>query len=151
MLDRATDREMRLDEIRDGAATRQALGQAATHRRLPDGQHEVSVPDPRTRFWIVGTAETLDAAIGQVRHRLFHFHEGDMPPVEIVATAERKALIDAARAARRAEESWAEFEQQHGAKIEAIWEADPGDDLLGFLRRVVAGTVGETKADQGTD
>jgi len=36
-------REARIEAIRQGAIVRSALGQAAIHRRFPDGRHEVIV------------------------------------------------------------------------------------------------------------
>ncbi len=41
------DRDRRVEDIRAGARVRRTLGQAALHRRLPDGQHEVLVRGQR--------------------------------------------------------------------------------------------------------
>jgi hypothetical protein len=51
----------RIDAIRSAAIVRQALGQAATHRRLRDGSHEITVGGKSS------TAATLDQAIREAR------------------------------------------------------------------------------------
>ena len=56
-------RRARVDAIRDGAITREHLGQAATHRLLPDGRHEISVYDRAAGELRQFTGETLDQAI----------------------------------------------------------------------------------------
>jgi len=56
-----TTRSARVQAIVDGARVRQALGQAALYRRLPDGQHEVVFRGER----FVGS--TLDQAIEAAR------------------------------------------------------------------------------------
>ena len=57
----ATTRRARIEAIRSGGLVRQALGQAATYRRLDDGRHEVSIRGQTT------VAPTLDQAIDQAR------------------------------------------------------------------------------------
>ncbi len=54
-------RRARVAEIRAAALVRQALGQGAIHRLLPDGRHEVTI-DGRT-----AVGDTLDAAIAETR------------------------------------------------------------------------------------
>ena len=46
-------RQTRIAEIRDGARVREVLGQAARHRRLVDGLHEVIL---RGRRFVGGTS-----------------------------------------------------------------------------------------------
>lgn len=60
MNTRNTDRAARIQAIRDGAAVRHALGQAALHERLPDGQHKIIL---RGRVSVGATVqEAIDAA-----------------------------------------------------------------------------------------
>ena len=56
-------REVRAQAIRDAAVVRQHLGQAAIHRRLPNGAHEVIL---RGGAVFVGTTlyETIEKARG---------------------------------------------------------------------------------------
>ncbi len=70
----STDREAarlarvaRVLEIRDAAITREALGQAAHHRRLPHGQHEVSFYDRPAGVLRTYTGATLEEAIGRAQ------------------------------------------------------------------------------------
>ncbi|MGO8748327.1 MAG: hypothetical protein ACLQNE_20325 [Thermoguttaceae bacterium] len=56
-------RREQADAIRDGAVTRGILGQAATHRRLSDGRHEVSIFDRGAGELRVFSGETIDEAI----------------------------------------------------------------------------------------
>ena len=49
-----TDRAARVQAIRDGARVRRALGQAALHELLPDGQHKVVV---RGQVYVGATVE----------------------------------------------------------------------------------------------
>jgi hypothetical protein len=56
-------RRARITAIRDAATVRAALGQAATHRRLDDGRHEIIVSGRTT------TADTLDQAIRAARRQ----------------------------------------------------------------------------------
>jgi hypothetical protein len=58
-----TDRDTRVAEIQAAALVRQALGQAAAYRRLPDGRHQVAICG-RT-----ATGPTLTAAIDAARCR----------------------------------------------------------------------------------
>ncbi|MGO8751294.1 MAG: hypothetical protein ACLQNE_35550 [Thermoguttaceae bacterium] len=51
------------DAIRDGATTRGALGQAATHRRLSDGRRQVAWFDRNAGVMRSFTGGTLDEAI----------------------------------------------------------------------------------------
>jgi hypothetical protein len=60
---REAARRARIDAIRFGATVRQALGQSATHRRLADGRHAVTI-DGRTF-----TGATLDQAIRRAREQ----------------------------------------------------------------------------------
>lgn len=53
----------RIDDIRDGAIVARLVGIAAMHRRLPDGQHEIT---HHGRIWIAATlAEAIEAATGR--------------------------------------------------------------------------------------
>ena len=54
-------RRIRIQNIVDGAAVREHLGQDALHERLPDGSHEVVFRGQRF------TAPTVDAAIAAAR------------------------------------------------------------------------------------
>ena len=64
------DRQARIAAICDGARVREALGQAATHRRLPDGRHEVSLYDRAAGRLCTWTGRTLTAAIRRAKgHR----------------------------------------------------------------------------------
>jgi hypothetical protein len=57
----ADARRARVQAIRDAATVRAALGQAAAHRRLDDGRHEVTIGGR------LGIGDTLDEAISEVR------------------------------------------------------------------------------------
>ena len=57
----ADARAARIEQIRDAALVRVALGQAAIYRRLDDGRHQVAIRGKTT----VGA--TLDEAIDQAR------------------------------------------------------------------------------------
>jgi hypothetical protein len=56
-------RRARIQAIADAAAVREALGQGAHHRRLPDGRHEIHVFDRRAGELRTWTADALAAAI----------------------------------------------------------------------------------------
>ncbi len=60
---REAARRARVQLIRDGAIVRQAFGQRATHRLLPDRRHEISI---RGR---TATGDTLQGAIDQAREQ----------------------------------------------------------------------------------
>jgi hypothetical protein len=62
---REVARRARLAEIRDGAITRQQLGQSAHHRLLADGRHEVTI-DGQTATGVT-LAEAIDAARAQAQ------------------------------------------------------------------------------------
>jgi predicted TPR repeat methyltransferase len=59
-------RQIRVDAMRDAAVTYRLLGQAATHRRAPDGQHVVTLYDrdaAQLRTWTgADLAEVLGRA-----------------------------------------------------------------------------------------
>ena len=58
------ERQQRVESIRDAAIVRQHLGQAARHRLLPDGEHEVVL---RGRVYV---GATLDKVIRQAQEAL---------------------------------------------------------------------------------
>ncbi|MFH1918786.1 MAG: hypothetical protein ABIP48_02720 [Planctomycetota bacterium] len=55
------DRAARIQAITDAARVREHLGQAALHRRLPGGEHEIIFRGRRF------TGTTLEAAVDQAR------------------------------------------------------------------------------------
>jgi hypothetical protein len=64
---REAARRERVDAIRDAAIVREHLGQAASHRRLPDGAHEVSFFDRERGELLEFTGATADEAIARAR------------------------------------------------------------------------------------
>jgi hypothetical protein len=64
-----TDRQSRIDSIRDAAITCRALGQAATHRRAPDGRHEVAMFDRAAGRLRVYRGKTLAEALDRAKRR----------------------------------------------------------------------------------
>jgi hypothetical protein len=61
------ERRARVEAIRDAALARAALGQAAVHRRLADGEHEIGIYDRRRGQLRQHVAATLAEAIAMFR------------------------------------------------------------------------------------
>ena len=61
------ERAARVEKIRNAVLVRAALTQAANHRRLSDGRHEITVYDHAAGRLLVFVGRTVEAAIRKAR------------------------------------------------------------------------------------